>query len=120
RPFPSYQKRTVNQSDLPPPTAPAQPSAPRRRAAPVNPDFLHWAGDVPDPDRFDTAPIQQAPQMRAPPASVPQMPGSGAAPPPRPDDMSRAVGPMTPGPPPPPPEPDLPSPRRPVWTSEPE
>jgi type VI secretion system protein ImpI len=102
-PAPAYQELWVNQQDLAPPIDRAHLKAPRERAAPINPDFLDWAADVPSPDSFNAAPARQAaPATRSD------------------DDMSWAVGPMSPGPAPPPPAPDMPSPRRPVWTTEPE
>ena len=100
---PAYQELWANQPDLAPPIDRAHLKAPRERAAPINPDFLDWAADVPNADPSNA--VQER----------------GAAPAARSDDdMSWAVGPMSPGPAPPPPAPDMPSPRRPVWTTEPE
>jgi type VI secretion system protein ImpI len=71
--------------------------APREQPAPVRPDFLDWAVDV--PERFGAVPIREVP------------------PPPPPDeDTSWAKGPARPTPlvesPPP-----MPQPRRPVWVA---
>lgn len=103
---PSYQEIWDNPQDAAPPVDRSYLRTPKERAAPVNPDFLDWAADVPNPDRI-------------PPAAQP------FAPPPAPaarqdDDMSWAVGPLPPGPPPPPPAPPVPTPRRPGWTNEPD
>jgi type VI secretion system protein ImpI len=98
----AYQELWANEHDVAPPIDRSQLRAPREQAAPVNPDFLDWAADVPNP-------------FNAPPPPVPGVP----APPKRSDDEGWAVGPMSQIPVPPPP-PDVPAPRRPIWTSEPQ
>ena len=105
-PAPSYQELWAGPQDAAPPVDRSYLRTPKERSAPVNPDFLDWAADVPNPDAMPSA-------------------AQGFAPPPRPaprhdDDMSWAVGPLTPGPPPPPPAPPVPTPRRPAWSSEPD
>jgi type VI secretion system protein ImpI len=117
QPAASYQELWVNQTHMPPPIDAAQLKAPRERASPINPDFLDWAADVPNPDPFDRAPMQPMAAPSMPPAPQLPMP-EGASTPRGGDDW--AAGPMTPVAPPPPPPPELPEPRRPVWTNEPE
>jgi type VI secretion system protein ImpI len=101
----AYQELWANDHELPPPIDRAQLKPPRERASPVNPDFLDWAADVPNP--FNAPPSPPVPAPRAAPAS-------------RAEDDSWAVGPMSRVPVPPPPAPDIPAPRRPIWTSEPQ
>src|SRR6185295_1635212 len=48
----AYQDPWANPEDIAPPIDRAQLRGPRERPAPVNPDFLDWAADVPDPDRI--------------------------------------------------------------------
>src|SRR6478752_4339657 len=106
---PGYQELWASEHEVAPPISRAELRPPREMAAPVNPDFLDWAADVPNP--FNAPP---APQTAAPP-----VPGSQAKPRPG-DDDSWAVGPMSFAPPPPAPAPEMPAPRRPIWTSEPQ
>jgi type VI secretion system protein ImpI len=77
---------------------------PRERPSPVNPDFLDWAADVPTPFGAPSA---------SPPPRTPVARGAD-------DDMSWATGPVSHVPPPPPPAPEIPSPRRPALSPEPE
>jgi len=94
-----YEAIWNNISDVAPPIDKEQLKAPRDRPAPVNPDFLDWATDVPTP---------AAPG----PVAAANPPRSGQ------DVMDWAAGPRSPEPPPPLPPPDLPAPRRPQGTSE--
>ena len=103
--IPAYQQLWANEHELAPPIDRAQLKAPREMSSPVNPDFLDWAADVPNP-------------FTAPPS--PPIPAPRPAPAPRAEDDSWAVGPMSHVPVPPPPAPDIPTPRRPIWTSEPQ
>jgi type VI secretion system protein ImpI len=89
-----YQDIWDNLPNVAPPIDREQLKAPRDRAAPVDPDFLDWAADVPNPG-----------SIGSPPASMP--------PPLAEDDMNWSAGPKSPGPPPPPVPPNLPAPRRP-------
>jgi type VI secretion system protein ImpI len=89
----AYENLWTADYEAAPPIERAQLRAPRERPAPVNPDFLDWAADVPPPGRPATA-----------------MP---------PDDMSWALGPKSKQAAPPPPPPEMPAPRRPLWTAEP-
>jgi type VI secretion system protein ImpI len=99
---PAYQELWANEHEVAPPIDRAQLRPPREQAAPINPDFLDWAADVPNP--FNAPPPTQA------------APG----PPQRSEDEGWAVGPMSQIPVPPLPPPDVPEPRRPIWTSEPQ
>jgi type VI secretion system protein ImpI len=94
----AYEELWASPEGVAPPIDRAQLRAPRDRAAPVKPDFLDWATDVPDADQFGDPSVRRA-------APAPTDAG----------DMGWAAGPMTPQPPPPPPPPELPTPRRPVW-----
>jgi type VI secretion system protein ImpI len=94
-----YQELWDNVPDIAPPIDREQLRAPRDRPAPVNPDFLDWATDVPSPG--------------------PISPQSSSAPPrPAEDVMDWSAGPRTPEPPPPPLPPHLPEPRRPQRETE--
>jgi type VI secretion system protein ImpI len=106
----AYQELWATEHEMAPPIDRAQLKAPREQSAPVNPDFLDWAADVPNPFSAPASPA---------PASTP-VPAPRPAPVPRGEDDSWAVGPMSHVPVPPPPVPDIPAPRRPVWTSEPQ
>jgi type VI secretion system protein ImpI len=99
-----YQALWDSPQDAAPPIDRVQLRAPRERPAPVNPDFLDWAADVPN--------LLATPRSPPPPPSPVARGGD--------DDMGWATGPMSNVPPPPPPAPEMPSPRRPTWTSEPE
>jgi type VI secretion system protein ImpI len=105
--IPSYQQLWESEHELPPPIDRAQLKPAREMASPVNPDFLDWAADVPNP--FNAAPSSP---VSAPRPARPPLRASPA------EDDSWAVGPMSQVPAPPPPAPDVPSPRRPIWTSE--
>lgn len=94
-----YQELWDNLPDVAPPIDRQQLKTPRDRPAPVNPDFLDWATDVPAPD-----------PVYARPAPAPTRPTEGI--------MDWSAGPRTPAPPPPPLPPELPTPRRPQQTSE--
>ena len=63
---PDYQQLWASEHRLAPPISRAELRPPREMAAPVNPDFLDWAADVPDP--FDAAPV---PPIRDAPAGRP-------------------------------------------------
>jgi type VI secretion system protein ImpI len=90
--------------DAAPPVDPSQVRAPREHPAPVRPDFLDWAIDVPDP----VASPRAAPR---PPAA----PAASAA-----NDFDWAYSAPKPAPPVEPP-PAVPNPRRPTWvTNEPD
>jgi type VI secretion system protein ImpI len=101
----AYQQLWDNEHEVAPPIDRSQLRPPRERAAPVNPDFLDWAADVPNPFHAAPPPAQQAP------VPGPANPSG---------EEGWAVGPMSHVPLPPPAQPDMPAPRRPVWTSEPQ
>ena len=83
--------------DVPAPIDPKQ-LRPASNSAPINPDFLDWAADVPDPLQ-GPALYQRAPTRPMPVAKAP--------------DMDWAEGPPSQQPTPPPPPPMAPAPRRP-------
>ena len=83
--------------DVPPPIDPKQ-LRPASNSAPINPDFLDWAADVPDPLK-EPALYQRAPTRPMPVAKAP--------------DMDWAEGPPSQQPTPPAPRPLTPAPRRP-------
>jgi type VI secretion system protein ImpI len=136
QPASAYQEMWNNQPDIAPPIDRNALKAPRERNAPVNPDFLDWAADVPNADPFGAsasppmppptppAHMRQAPAFEPVPPYQPPPPRWGDPPAPAPAPMARgdewSDGPMTPGPPPPPAPPEIPQPRRPGWTNEPE
>ena len=120
----AYQDLWNASDDAAPAIDASQLRTPRERPAAVNPDFLDWAADIPDP--FGGAllePIQSADPgggaysdpFAAPPPEPPR-PQSRAPAPRVQDDMDWAQGvpqaePVPDAPPP------IPSPRRPVWVS---
>ena len=96
-PPPSYHELWNGAEDAAPPID-AKLLKPAAQHAPVRPDFLHWAVDIPDT-----------------PATDPLPPPSTAAPAPVDEDFW-ARGPARPAPEPEP-QPARPAPRRPVWVS---
>lgn len=102
----SYQDLWNSTGDVAPPVDPKEIRAPSERPAPVRPDFLDWAVDV--PNTFTEEPPR-------PPARLP--PAAPRNPVPLPDEeLDWASGPRKEAPPPPPP-PSMPTPRRPMWVS---
>jgi type VI secretion system protein ImpI len=95
-----YHELWNSSSDAAPPVDPSQVRAPREHPAPVRPDFLDWAIDVPDPV--------------TPPRAAPRPPAAPAAP--ATNDFDWAYSAPKPAPPVEPP-PEVPSPRRPTWVS---
>ena len=95
---PSYLELWNPTPDVAPPVERSQVMAPREAPAPIKPDFLDWAVDVPDTFAGERA---FAPR---PNAASPE------------DELSWAQGAPTPAPAVEPP-PAMPSPRRPVWVS---
>src|SRR5262245_5893927 len=78
----SYQELGASPAGVPPPIDSSQLKARRDRDAPVNPDFLDWAADVPNPfDAPRPLPVSPMPQSSAPETN-----------------MNWAEGPMTPAP----------------------
>ena len=95
-----YQELWDDVPDVAPPIDREQLRAARDRPAPVNPDFLDWATDVPNPDRISPQPTSAASR-------------------PAEDVVDWSAGTRTPEPTPPHPlTPDLPAPRRPQKASE--
>lgn len=92
----------ANEGDVPPPIDPKQIKV-ARNSAPINPDFLDWAADVPDPD-----PLMDAPRPRV--SSPPTKPTAGPAL----SEMDWAEGPPAHVPEPPPAPPPALMPRRPA------
>ena len=95
----SDQEWWANEGEVPPPIDPKQLRAARNKA-PINPDFLDWAADVPDP--------LQEQVSRPPNLSVTRpMPAPALS------NMDWAEGPPSRVEAPPPPPPSVPAPRRP-------
>lgn len=101
---PAYQEIWDSPQDVAPPIDRAYLRTPKERPAPINPDFLDWAADVPNIGSNPSAAPDFTPASRS--AADPG------------DDW--ALGPPRPGAPPPPPAPPVPTPRRPAWSAEPE
>ncbi len=95
----SYHELWQGTEDAAPPVDPKL-LRPAAQHAPLRPDFLHWAVDIPEARDTD----------QQPPASSPAAPAAPA------DDDLWARGPARPSPTPEPP-PAVPAPRRPVWVS---
>jgi type VI secretion system protein ImpI len=95
----SYHELWRGTEDAAPPVDPKL-LRPAAQHAPLRPDFLHWAVDVPETRDPDHPPASPSPAARAAPA----------------DDDLWAHGAARPAPAPEPP-PAMPAPRRPVWVS---
>jgi type VI secretion system protein ImpI len=92
----SYEDLWNPTADAAPPIERSKLRAPKERAAAINPDFLDWAADIPDPRRGESPRRESARDL--------------------PEDAAWAHGKMKPAPTPEPP-PAVPTPRRPVWSS---